>query len=157
MWSEIDVVPPRTAPWLAAAGVALVLAGCGREFALPKGDADRGRDTFVELRCNTCHSVGSIEQVGADGSPPIHKRLGGKVSTVKSYEDLVTSIINPSHRVSPRYPEDTVREISDKAGNSRMPSYNEVMTVQQLVDLVAFLQREYHVSVPRRDYPGYSR
>ncbi len=145
---------PRTAAWFAGAVAALLLSGCGDRFVLPKGNAERGRQAFVELRCNTCHSVGSIEQAG--GAGPIHKRLGGSVSMVKSYEDLVTSIINPSHRVSPRYPEDTMHEIADAAGGSRMPSYNEVMTVQQLVDLVTFLQQEYHLREPRRDYRTYS-
>lgn len=152
MWKETNATPPTLAPWFAVAGAAVLLGGCADEFALPEGNVDRGREAFVELRCNTCHSVGSIERVAADGSPPIDLRLGGSVSTVKSYEDLVTSIINPSHRVSPRYPGDPLREISDEAGNSRMTNYNEVMTVQQLVDLVTFLQPQYHLNAPRRDY-----
>ena len=33
-------------------------------------------------------------------------------------------------------------------GTSRMPIYNEVMTVQQLVDITAFLETTYEVWVP---------
>lgn len=135
----------------------LVMAGCGSDFALPEGDAERGRAAFLELQCNACHTVADIPVAEAEGSPspPIHKILGGDVSRVKSYEDLVTSIINPSHRLSVKYPQDTTAEVADEQGRSRMPVYNDVMTVSQLVDLVTFLQAEYRVRVPRRDYPPY--
>lgn len=136
------------------AGVVLA-AGCGTEFALPAGDAQRGRDAFVALQCHACHSVADIERAESDVEPPIDKQLGGTVSKVKSYEDLVTSIINPSHRLAARYPADMMVEIADETGKSRMPNYNDVMTVQQLVDLVTFLRAEYRVAVPRRDYPVY--
>jgi hypothetical protein len=33
-------------------------------------------------------------------------------------------------------------------GTSRMPVYNQIMTVQQLIDLTAFLQGTYSVYVP---------
>lgn len=139
----------------AAIGILVLLGGCGGEFALPEGDAGRGREAFIELQCHTCHSVADIEKAESDRSPPIHKKLGGQVSRVRSYEDLVTSIINPSHRLSARYPEDMTSEIADEEGRSRMPSYNDVMTVRQLVDLVTFLEPQYEVRVPRRDYPMY--
>jgi len=122
-----------------AIGAVILLAGCGSEFALPEGDIQRGRETFVALQCHACHSVADIDQTESGPTPPIHKRLGGEVTRVKSYEDLVTSIINPSHR----------------PGRSPMPSYNDVMTVQQLVDLVTFLQSEYRVHVPPVHYPVY--
>lgn len=134
---------------------AVLAAGCGAEFALPEGDAQRGREAFVALECNNCHSVGDIERVASEVAQPVDKQLGGNVTRVKSYEDLVTSIINPSHRLSARYPHDMTAEIADATGRSRMPSYNDVMTVQQLVDLVTFLRGEYRVQVPRRDYPVY--
>ncbi|MEQ8860039.1 MAG: cytochrome c [Pseudomonadales bacterium] len=138
-----------------AIGMSLVLlAGCGSEFALPEGDVQRGREAFVALHCNSCHSVGDVERVDAGHSPAIDKKLGGAVTRVKSYEDLVTSIINPSHRLSLSYPEER-SEIAYADGRSRMPNYNIVMTVQQLVDLVAFLQPEYQVRLPRSDYPIY--
>jgi L-cysteine S-thiosulfotransferase len=136
-----------------AVGATVLLAGCAAEFALPEGDPQRGRETFVELRCHTCHSVADIEQVEAASTPAVHKRLGGEVTRVKSYEDLVTSIINPSHRLSTRLPGDVIPDSAARAGRSPMPNYNDVMTVQQLVDLVTFLQSEYRVHVPRVHYP----
>lgn len=139
-----------------ALGVLVLLGGCmGDELALPEGDVEQGKQAFVELQCNTCHSVGDIEQVAGGASPPIAKELGGEVTRVKSYPDLVTSIINPSHRLSARFPQDMTAEIADEHGKSRMPSYNDVMTVQELVNIVTFLQTQYQVRVPRRDYPMY--
>ena len=37
-------------------------------------------------------------------------------------------------------------------GESKMRRYNEVMTVQQLVDIVSYLQTEYEVVVPPNPY-----
>jgi sulfur-oxidizing protein SoxX len=74
----------------------------------------------------------------------IDVRLGGQVSRIKTYGDLVTSIINPSHKLSRGNNRMTVSQ----AGKSKMTVYNEVMTVQQLVDLTTFLQDTYTVYDP---------
>ena len=58
---------------------------------------------------------------------------------MKTYADLVTSILNPSHRLAKNYPKDMV-QIDEK---SRMPNYNAVMSVDQLIDLVTYLQPHY--------------
>jgi len=50
----------------------------------------------------------------------------------------VTSILYPSAQLA-RYP---ARDIP-MAGHSRMPHYADRMTVQQLTDIVAFLQTQY--------------
>ena len=43
------------------------LAGCNpqaRGFALPPGDAEQGKETFVAMGCNACHSIAdSIEKL----------------------------------------------------------------------------------------------
>lgn len=83
-------------------------------------------------------------------SPPFVE-LGGDVSRVKTYGQLVTAIINPSHKLAEGYPEEVVSE----DGDSKMPVYNEVMTVQELIDIVAFLQPQYNVVVPKYSYPMY--
>jgi hypothetical protein len=49
---------------------------------------------------------------------------------------LVNSIINPSHRIEPAFQKDLVSQ----GKFSRMGDYNEIMTLQQLSDLVAFLE-----------------
>jgi len=127
----------------------LVLTGCNpqaRGFALPPGDAEVGKVTFVELGCNSCHSIkGQIERLTEAGSEDIHVMLGGDVSRVKTYGDLVTSIINPSHRLARGK---DVRTLTAD-GDTLMPTYNGVMTVQQMLDLTTMLQDSYTVWVPQ--------
>jgi hypothetical protein len=53
----------------------------------------------------------------------------------------VTSIVNPSHEISRRYPREQVAE----GDVSKMENFNERMTVAQLIDLTAFLQSRYEV------------
>jgi L-cysteine S-thiosulfotransferase len=125
-----------------------ILMGCGPKsplgFSLPDGDATRGRAAFVELRCNACHEVMGLDI--AYGNGPVHVVLGGKTTRIRSEGELTTSIINPSHRLAPRYPEDQVAV----NGQSIMSAayLNDVMTVQQLIDLVAFLQSTYEIAPP---------
>ena len=57
--------------------------------------------------------------------------------------DLVASVINPDHKMSRRY------DRSAATTNSPMVPSNTVMTVQELIDLVAFLQEEYEIKTPR--------
>lgn len=130
----------------------LFISSCNeqaRGFALPAGDIEEGKATYKRLACNTCHSISEIEWKGGSDSLKIH--LGGEVPKKKSYGDLVTSVINPSHKIAQRYKQKTVTE----EGLSKMKNYNEVMTVQELIDLVTFLQTEYKVTIPSTDYYPY--
>ncbi len=123
----------------------LSMSACDtHEFVLPPGDAEAGQATFVELGCNNCHSVTDKVEHAPLGDNPIHVELGGTVTRVKTYADLVTSIINPSHKLSRGANTMTVTE----EGESKMPVYNDVMTVQQLVDLTTFLEQTYQIWVP---------
>ena len=140
----------------------LVLASCefgpntGRGFSLPEGSVDAGRTTFIELECNSCHSVGDIERIAGREKLDINVPLGGSVATVKTYGDLVTSIINPSHKISRRY---SKQGLVTGDGKSSMIVYNEIMSVQQLVDMVTYLESNYILTpVTRTSYrplPGY--
>ena len=129
----------------AVIGIILILCGCQpNEFVLPPGDMEAGKSTFTSLGCNGCHSVTNlVEHAPIDGGG-IHVELGGTVSRIKTYDDLVTSIINPSHKLSRGMNAMTTTQ----EGLSRMPTYNEVMTVQQLVDLTTFLENTYEIWVP---------
>lgn len=119
-------------------------------FRLPDGDPDTGKQLFVELQCNSCHTVPGL-QFSPAVEGPVKVVLGGPVARVKNYGQLVTSIINPSHKLAPRYDEEEV----SREGESLMRNYNEVLTVQQLIDLVAFLQAEYDVMPPQTSYYSY--
>ena len=128
---------------------AAALQACATEWSsrvhLPQGDAAKGREAFVDLRCNACHVI-----EGFNPPTPIaaatRVKLGGQTARVKTYEDLVTSIANPSHRLARGYPPETVAV--DGVPLMTLIRLNEVMTVQQLVDVAAFLQAEYDVVPP---------
>ena len=138
----------------------LLLTACdlgpnsGRGFSLPEGNIDKGRATFVELECNACHSVGDIERLTGNEGLDIDIKLGGEVTVIKTYGDLVTSVINPSHKIIRRH---SKQKVITEQGESKMIAYNEVMTVQQLVDLVTYLESNYEI-VPanRTEYARYN-
>ena len=130
----------------------LLISSCNsqaRGFALPEGDIEKGKVTYKRLACIECHSIPNIEWKGGKDNLKIH--LGGEVTSLKTYGDLVTSVINPSHKVASFYNQKT----STEGGLSKMKNYNEVMTVQELIDLVTFLQSEYQVISPPTHYPYY--
>ena len=116
-------------------------------FVLPEGNAEKGQEAFVSLGCTACHTVKDLDLTAPEVNGPVTVVLGGRTARVKSYGELVSSIINPSHRLVRGFPKDAVSQDDQ----SFMTVYNDVMTVTQLVDLVAFLQSEYEV-IPR---PGY--
>ena len=92
---------------LAGAGL---LAGCrtypdyANDFRFPilRGDVQRGQQAFVELGCNLCHTVDGIDLPDNSRLRPVTVNLGGDLVFAKTYGDLVTSIINPSHVLSER-------------------------------------------------------
>ena len=122
-------------------------SGCGpgpksaRGFTLPDGTVERGKEAFLSFRCYDCHSVSGVELPAASEPDQDVVSLGGEVPRIKTYGELVTSIINPSHRLARGYAESAVAV----EGESKMKNYNDVMTVSQLIDLVAFLQSHYEL------------
>jgi mono/diheme cytochrome c family protein len=129
----------------------LLTAACtgpksGAGLRLPDGDVQRGKTAFLELKCNTCHTVAGTE-IPSPSKDYAYVRvvaLGGEVRQVKTYGALVTSIINPSHSLAPGYP----KELITKGNESAMANFNDTMTVRQLIDLVAFLQSRYEFVPP---------
>ena len=112
----------------------------GKGFSLPEGSAEEGQNVFAQLRCYDCHTVPGVDFPAAEEPDQKVVRLGGQVTRVKTYGELVTSIINPSHRLARSYVADSD---ATAEGVSPMKNYNDVLTVNQLIDLVAFLQSHY--------------
>ena len=135
---------------LLALSVLLVTSGCGRDrmsevgFSLPEGNAMLGRQAFLDLQCNQCHTIAGEELPRIPLADPPYVELGGMTTSVKTYGQLVTAIINPSHDLADGYPAEQVSE----DGQSNMYNYNGYMTVQQLTDIVYFLQPHYKVTIP---------
>lgn len=126
-----------------------------RNFVLPEGNVADGKQAFKDLYCNDCHSIGDIGWNGNEAAGNVHIQLGGEVTRIQSYGELLTSVINPSHKISKKYQKD--QEVTLPGGQSKMElyNYNEVMTVRELVDIVMFLQSEYELIVPENTYPYY--
>ena len=106
----------------------------------------------MELQCNACHTIPGLELEAAAQAGPVSVVLGGPVPRVKTYGDLVSSVINPSHKLTRYYADGEIV----KDGESPMLVYNETMTVQQLIDLVAFVQSSYTLTPYKHTpYPVY--
>jgi len=127
--------------------VTLTLCGCevgprsGRGLRLPEGDIERGALAFSDLGCTKCHDIAGESEPVVPDRPEVIVVLGGEVTRVASYGQLVTSIINPSHKISGRQPREQVSE----GGESKMENFNDQMTVSQLIDLTQFLQSRYEL------------
>jgi mono/diheme cytochrome c family protein len=131
--------------------LALFVSGCesgphsASGFRLPEGNAQRGKVAFVAYGCHTCHQVANVDLPKPTVQPPVPVVLGGVVERPMTDGYLVTSIIYPSYKIA-GYPKDQVMV----NGKSRMPHCADKMTVQELTDIVAFLQSQY---VVRRTMP----
>jgi L-cysteine S-thiosulfotransferase len=142
------------------AALAAALSACAPNAALlvtfPLGNVQRGREAFVALECNACHRLAGIEMAARADAPPLEIALGGHTPRIETYGDIVTAIVNPSHRLARSYRAAAGRDrLSPMAGEF----LNDVMTTQQLVDVAAFLRTEYDYVPPPpppywESYPG---
>jgi hypothetical protein len=128
--------------------VAAALVGCGepqksaRGFHLPDGDPEQGQATFVELKCNSCHTVAGVELPAPVAE--VEHPLGGRTQYVRTDGALVTAIIAPSHTLAASFRPHRVASTR----LSPMGDFSEAMTVHELIDVVAFLQEHYEVVAP---------
>jgi sulfur-oxidizing protein SoxX len=102
----------------------------------PRGDAEQGRQTFIDLGCNSCHRVFGGDTPDPSASPEVPVTLGGGHARSRTHAQLMTAIVNPSHQIAPGYKDELVKSGS----RSRMGDYSHVMTVRQLVDLLEYLE-----------------
>ncbi len=131
-WSADQIRAPGARPTVLAPD-----SGSTWTLRLPEGNADRGRAAFNMMWCHGCHRVKGHEKEfeAPYAQPAVPVVLGGEQRKPSRIE-LVNSIINPSHRIEPGFQRDLVTQ----GKFSRMGDYNETMTLQQLSDLVAFLE-----------------
>lgn len=104
-------------------------------IALPQGEARAGRLVLLDMQCNACHAVAGKRAehirwpVSANPAPLLDRRLADMDPGL-----LVTSIIAPSHVVSPAVAAESGGKLSP------MGDFNHALTVRQLADLVAYLR-----------------
>jgi mono/diheme cytochrome c family protein len=99
----------------------------------PKGDPGRGRVVFTKLECYACHEVKG-EKFRA---PTDRNKVGPELSMMGPLHDaeyFVEAIVNPSALIE----RGKGYEAAD--GSSKMPSFNDSLSVQELIDLVAYLR-----------------
>jgi hypothetical protein len=129
--------------------ILLVLAGCATHpdyatqfwFPIEWGSIAEGQATFVDLECHQCHTVNGVDLAPYEGESPVTLELGGTIVYAKTYADLVTSIINPNHVVSDEHLSTLPRDARE--GATTIMSFQDQMTVAQLIDLVMFLNSRY--------------
>ena len=132
--------------WLALVG------GCATStlfgFPVEQGDLGGGRQAFLDHRCHQCHSIADERLPPLAGADRPILELGGPTTSVRSYADLTTSIINPDHAISERYREQQLLLNAEIPLESpmRMPNL-DTMSVRQLIDIVAFLDSKYRLVV----------
>ena len=105
----------------------------GWKFTWPKGDPAKGRAVFAKLECYSCHEVRG-ERFPA---PKEKEKIGPELSMMgplHEAEYFAEAIIKPSAVV------EKGKGYQAADGSSKMPSFNESMTVQELIDVVAFLR-----------------
>jgi mono/diheme cytochrome c family protein len=109
-------------------------------FALPAGDPVAGREAFISFECVKCHWVAGDDELPTPTvSPPVPVLVGGEVRYPPTDGKLVSAIINPSHDLGPSFKQ----KLTTEDGKSRMPSHNHIMTVQQMIDIVSYVQSRY--------------
>ncbi|HEY3516996.1 MAG TPA: c-type cytochrome [Gammaproteobacteria bacterium] len=134
---------------VAAAVLVLALAACAPNTALvvhfPLGNIQRGREAFVALECHACHRITDVEIPQHPNPSSISVALGGHTPRIETFGDIITAIVNPSHRLARSY-----RAVAGRNEPSPMAAQflNEVMTTQQLVDIAAFLRSQYDYVPP---------
>lgn len=108
----------------------------GWKFTLPKGDVSEGRKIFVELECYKCH------EVKGEHFPAVAKEERGagpelsQMAGMHPVEFFAESIINPNAVIDP---EDKEKGYVGEDGKSKMPDYNDLLTLKQVTDLATYL------------------
>ncbi len=110
----------------------------------------------VRIAGATCHRIQDVALPAPSGPRELSIPLGGHTPRIETYGDLITAIVNPSHRLARSYRADVGRGQPSPMAASYL---NDVMTTQQLVDIAAFLHAEYDYIPPPpppywESYPG---
>ena len=102
----------------------------GWTFTMPKGDPVKGRTVFDKFSCYSCHEVRGEKFPPLDKGQAVGPELS-QMGPMHPLEYFTESTINPNVVGAKKY--------RGADGKSKMPSFNEDMTVQELVDLSAYM------------------
>jgi Cu/Ag efflux protein CusF len=102
----------------------------GWTFTMPKGDPVKGRAVFDKFSCYSCHEVRGEKFPPLDKNQAVGPELS-QMGPMHPLEYFTESIINPSAVGAKKY--------RGPDGRSKMPDFNPVITVQELIDVSAYL------------------
>src|SRR5574341_382676 len=105
----------------------------GWRLTWPPGDSAKGREAFVKLECYSCHEVKGEKFPAPTEAGKVGPELSA-MAPLHEPEYFAAALINPSAVI------EQGKGFQAPDGSSKMPSFNESMTVQELIDLVAFLR-----------------
>lgn len=112
---------------------------------LPEGEAMLGEKVFVEMKCTRCHALAGLDvELSEDEMGGVGPDLTG-VGAIQTRKYFLESIVTPD-AVIVSDPEGVEPggegSFRDEYNNSRMPSFLDTMTVQQLLDVTSFLAEQ---------------
>ena len=102
----------------------------GWVFTMPKGNPVKGRAVYEKFSCYSCHEVRGEKFPPLDKGQAVGPELS-QMGPMHPLEYFTESIINPSAVAAKKY--------RGPDGRSKMPHFNEDMTVQELIDVSAYL------------------
>lgn len=129
----------RDSPTIQKSGYAMPK---GWRFALPPGNVDAGRKAFADFECFKCHAVqGEAFPAPMPDQGGVGPALSG-MGSMHPAEYFAEAIINPNASAAWRikFHKEEKKGYLGPDGKSKMPSYNGTMSIQQLIDLVAYLK-----------------
>lgn len=109
----------------------------GWQFAMPRGDQEKGREVFEKFACFGCHEVRGEKFPPGSAAGPELSQMG----PMHPLEYFTESVINPNAHAAKKY--------RGPDGKSTMPPNNERMSVQELIDLSAYLASLRPKGVPK--------
>lgn len=106
------------------------------KFTLPAGDPALGRKVFIEVECYKCHEVkGETFPAVAYADKGVGPELS-QMAGMHPVEFFGESIINPNAVIDSDAKE---KGYLGDDGKSKMPNFNDILTVKQVSDLAAYL------------------
>jgi mono/diheme cytochrome c family protein len=105
----------------------------GWRFAWPAGDPARGRVIFAKYECFSCHEVRGEPFAVPKDADNVGPELAA-MGPAHQADYFVEAIINPSAVI------EGGKGYEAADGSSKMPSFNDTLTIQELLDLVAYLK-----------------
>jgi Cu/Ag efflux protein CusF len=112
----------------------------GWTFTMPKGDPVKGRAVFDKFSCYSCHEVRGEKFPPLDKGQAVGPELS-QMGPMHPLEYFTESTMNPSAVGAKKY--------RGPDGKSKMPDFNSDMTVQELIDVSAYLASLKPKGVPK--------